>query len=138
MQIDVQVQMTCFSSKPKSTHKYLHILDRSQFLFVKLIFILARVSKEFDKKALIESVIHCMFVCPTVYDLFTATWLRIIGMNHSNEKCALFATNKNTQMAKKKPVDSPRREKAFLLNFRQNEPAYIKTCISCDRGHNWF
>lgn len=62
--------MTCFSSKPKSTHKYLHILDRSQFLFVKLIFILARASKEFDKKALIESVIHCQIVCPSVYDLF--------------------------------------------------------------------
>lgn len=63
--------MTCFSSKPKSTHiKYLHILDRSQFLFVKLIFILDRASKEFDKKALIESVIHCQIVCPSVYDLF--------------------------------------------------------------------
>lgn len=68
-------------------------------------------------------------------------------MNHSNEKCAVFATNKNTKMVKKKqkknPVDFPTREqhsseKTFLMNFRQNEPAYIKKCISCNREHNCF
>lgn len=69
-------------------------------------------------------------------------------MNHSNEKCAVFATNKNTKMVKKNqkkknPVESPTREqhsseKTFLMNFRQNEPAYIKKCISCNREHNCF
>lgn len=53
-------------------------------------------------------------------------------------KSVLYLRPIKTHRWQKKPVDSPRREKAFLLNFRQNEPAYIKKCISCNREHNCF